>query len=89
MATLERAAQANQLIRRLPRLNNQAIAALNGLRAIQDLIDGLTTGERNEVIAAIGDLGFSAGELQGILTSWMPVHAEMLTQGPVNQTVPE
>lgn len=81
MATYERVAQAKDLINRVARLNNQAHDAITRLSLMRGDLLALSQADRNEVIAAIGDVGYDAAEIQAILNGWQAVLTTMNAQG--------
>lgn len=81
MATYERAAQANDLINRVARLNNQAHTAITNLSTMRGDLLALSAADRNAIIAAVGDVGYDATEIQSILNAWQAVLTTMNAQG--------
>lgn len=88
MATYDRAAQATQMIGETARLNNSVVRVLDKAASIKDGFDALAVNERNEVQAAISDLGYDAAEVGGILTMLVNIRTYALTQGLVEVEAP-
>lgn len=81
MATIQRAHQAQAIQNQMYTANQQAVAAIQRLKQLRDTLAGLPQGDRDEIAAAIDDLGFDSTETQAILGDWNSLHAEMVSLG--------
>jgi len=88
MATYDRAAQADQMIGETARLNNSVVRVLAKAASIKAAFDALAVNERNEVQAAISDLGYDAAEVGGILTLLDALNTYAIAQGLVEVEAP-
>lgn len=88
MATLRQNEIADRMIRDIPRMNNQALGAVDRLLGIRTEFNGLPQADKDAVLAIMASRELEVGEYTEMFDDWLAAKAEMDARGIVKKDVP-